>query len=288
MNTPKAVGWFSSPERWFQTRQSIASYHKFHGDEDTAYYVLLCGSADGLDIPPYVRIVKPEDTAGCYRERIEYLNPLGGYCRPAIVEYMLNAGHYHVMAFDGDTEFFSDIDDIWQALATGSQAVATPHRLYAPPRDGKVMCLEQFALCGNYNVGLTGFANTHDARKFVAWWLKETLDFPECNMSAGRFCEQGWYRFVGDYLDDVYICRDQGINYAFWRYDTPGDVMHGDDGYMVWNAQADEYVPLRMFHYGALDFNNLQRVAIHHNRCEAGPGLMHLFEGYRSRVLAAT
>lgn len=285
MTQPKSVGWFSSPERWFQTRRSVESYHEHHGTEDTAFYVLLCGSSDGLDIPPYVRIVTPHEMNPWYVERIDRVGIMGGFPRCLIVDHMLNAGHESVMAFDGDTEFFDSLDDLWEVLEFNCQAIATPHRLYAPPRDGKLMCLEQFALCGNYNVGFVGFANTPAVRKFVLWWMRESIDAPECNMSAGRFAEQGWYRFVGDYLDNVHICRDQGINYAFWRYDTPSDVVHcGDGSYLVWDAQNEDHVPLRMFHYGALDWNNFQRVAVHHSRCEAGPGLMRLFEGYRSRV----
>lgn len=281
---PKAVGWFSSAERWFQTRQSIESYRQFHGDTDTQYYLLFCGSLrdqSRVTIPDHVKVVYFDDMAEYYKERAHIVGTMGGFPRPLIVEYMMRQGHAKVMAFDGDTEFFGDIDDLWQVLDT-HDAIATPHRLYAPPRDGKTMCLEQFALCGNYNVGLVAFATTPNARRFVEWWMRESIDAPECNMSAGRFAEQGWFRFVGDYMDKVFICRDQGINFAFWRYDHPKQFRTINGTHFV------DGTPLRMFHYGALDFNDLGRVAVHHSRCRAGDDLLKFFEGYRDRVLQAT
>ena len=283
----RAAAWFTSPERWFQTRRSIDSYREQH-QSDTASVCLLWCSANrdtaAHGVPDDVHVIYPDDLHGHYRENANRVGMIGGHMRPALVEYLFRMGFGHVMAFDGDTEFFAPIDDLWQTL-NDFDAIATPHRLYAPPRDGKLMCLEQFALCGNYNVGLTGFASTSNARGFVDWWMHESIDTPECNMGAGRFAEQGWFRFVADYMDKVHICRDQGVNYAFWRYDAPNDVVFTEEEeYFVYDGQNRGYVPLRMFHYGALDFNNLHRVAVHHTRCEAGPGLMHLLNGYKSRV----
>jgi hypothetical protein len=287
--TEKAVGWFSSAQRWFQTKRSIESYREHHPYDDHTFYLLFCGTAEELqdiDVPSYVNIVMPHEVHPYYHGHAARIGVTGGFMRPLIVEYMLRMDHDHVMAFDGDTEFYGSLDDLWQILES-HHAIATPHRLYAPPRDGKVMCLEQFAMCGNYNVGLTAFTSTRATMNFVDWWMRESIDNPECEMGRGRFAEQGWYRFVGDFMDRVYICRDQGVNYAFWRYDTPADVIYNEsrDRYEVRDEQRGDFVPLRMFHYGALDFNDLRRVAVHHSRCEAGPGLMHLFEGYRNRVL---
>lgn len=248
---------------------------------DTQYYLLFCGSLrdqSRISVPDYVRVVYLQDMHDYYRERAHIVGPMGGFGRCLIVNHMLDQGHGKVMAFDGDTEFFADIEDLWCVLDT-HDAIATPHRIYAPPRDGQVMNLEQFALCGNYNVGLVAFANTVNARQFVGWWMRESIDHPECNMSAGRFAEQGWFRFVADYMDKVFICRDQGINFAFWRYDHPKQFR------TIGNSHFVDGVPLRMFHYGALDFNDLGRVAIHHSRCRAGDDLLRFFERYKSIVM---
>jgi len=282
---PKAVGWFSSAERWFQTRVSIESYRECHeGGDDTEYYLLFCGSIRDfarISVPHFVKVVYPNQMDAYYLERMIHVGTMGGFPRCLIVEYMLRQGHSAVMAFDGDTEFLGTIDDLWDKLVT-HDAIATPHRIKPPPRDGKAMCLEQFAMCGNYNVGLVGFSNTPNARQFVEWWMRESIDNPECNMGAGRFAEQGWFRFVGDYMDRVWICRDQGINFAFWRYDGEGQFRKINERWFV------DGTPLRMFHYGALDWNDLGRVAVHHTRCRACPHLLKFFERYRDRVFLTT
>lgn len=282
--TKKAVGWFSSAERWFQTRQSIESYYAHHQWADTDYYLLFCGhehERNGLDVPDYVNVVYPHQMNPYYVDRIPQVGFMGGFPRCTIADYMMIQGHERIMVFDGDTEFFGDLNDLWRKLET-YDAIATPHRIHPPPRDGKLMCLEQFALCGNYNVGIVGFRNTRNAFQFVDWWMRISIDTPECNMSAGRFAEQGWYRFVGDYMDNVYICRDQGVNFAFWRYDG-GEQFRTIDG-----KHYVDGVPLRMFHYGALDFNDLGGVAIHQNRTRACDHLLKFLEGYRDRVKPLT
>lgn len=275
----KAVGWFSSESRYSQARVSIESYHEHHGHDDTKYYLLLHGAErelSQLSVPDYVTVIYAEQLNPLYHAKAHVM---GGYIRCLTVDYMLDQGHDKIMVFDGDTEFFGSIDDLWDKLDE-YDAIATPHRMYAPPRDGKLMCLEQFALCGNYNVGFVAFANTQNARQFVDWWTKESYDYPECNMSGGRFAEQGWFRFVGDYMDKVWICRDHGINFAFWRYDGDNFKRSEDGRWMT------DGVPLRLFHYGALDFDDLGRVAVHHNRCRACPDLLRFFEEYRERVYA--
>jgi hypothetical protein len=279
--TNRAVGWYSSAERWFQTVVSIESFARYHGHEDITYYVLMTSQMRDLAriaIPDYVQIVSPEQTHEYYSKRLSPPPPHLGYNRCLIVEWMLSQGHERAMALDGDMETFAPLDDLWQVLET-ENAFVTPHRIYPPPRDGQMMFLEQFALCGNYNAGFTGFRNTPETRGFVEWWLRESVDNPECNMSAGRFAEQGWLRFIGEYLDRVHICRDQGVNFAFWRYDNHDQFRMNDGRYTV------DGVPLKLFHYGALDFNDLGRVAIHHTRCRACPDLLAFFERYKALTL---
>jgi hypothetical protein len=273
----KAAGWFSTSERWFQTRYSIESYQRFHPDVDC--HVLFCSpmaDLDGLAIPDRVKI---HSVLKMHPRLQNGRAAVGGFMRCALGEYLLRSGYERIMLLDGDMETFAPMDDLWGVLETHN-AFVTPHRIYPPPRDGKVMCLEQFALCGNYNAGFSGFRNTPESRAFVDWWMKESIENPECNMSAGRFAEQGWLRFIADYLDHVHICRDQGINFAFWRYDNHEQFR--EDGKGGWTVDG---VPLRLFHYGALDFNNLDGVAVHHNRCSACPDLLRFFQRYKSIVL---
>jgi hypothetical protein len=276
----QAAGWFSSDSRWFQTRYSIETFRRYHPDVEC--HVLFTGTVRDfarLNIPDGVRVHFQGEMHPYLIEKGIGAIAHGGYSRCLIAEFLLRKGYERVMVFDGDTETFAPMDDLWQNLLFYN-AIVTPHRIYAPPRDGKVMCLEQFALCGNYNAGFLGLRNTPETRGFVDWWMRESIDNPECNMSGGRFAEQGWLRFIGDYLDHIWICRDQGVNFAFWRYDN--HYQFQPDGEGGWTVDG---VPLRFFHYGALDFNDLGKVAIHHNRCRACPDLLAFFERYVANVL---
>ena len=279
MQKTNAAGWFSSDSRWFQTRHSIESFRTYH--PDVPCHVLFTGAMRDLakiSVPDGV-VMHFQTEMHPYATERDGTIAQGGYSRCLIAEYLLRVGYERVMIFDGDTETFAPMPGLWDVLHTHN-AFVTPHRLYAPPRDGKVMCLEQFALCGNYNAGFMGLRNTPETRGFVDWWMRESIDAPECNMSAGRFAEQGWLRFIADFLDKVHVCRDQGVNFAFWRYDNHGQFR--SDGKGGWTVDG---VPLRLFHYGALDFNDLGRVAVHHNRCRACPDLLAFFERYKSIVM---
>jgi hypothetical protein len=276
----QAAGWFSSDSRWFQTRYSIETFRRYHPGVEC--HVLFTGTVRDfarLNIPDGVQVHFQGEMHPYLTEKGIGAIAHGGYSRCLIAEFLLRKGYERVMVFDGDTETFAPMDDLWQNLLFYN-AIVTPHRIYAPPRDGKVMCLEQFALCGNYNAGFLGLRNTPETRGFVDWWMRESIDNPECNMSGGRFAEQGWLRFIGDYLDHIWICRDQGVNFAFWRYDN--HYQFQADGEGGWTVDG---VPLRFFHYGALDFNDLGKVAIHHNRCRACPDLLAFFERYVANVL---
>jgi hypothetical protein len=276
----QAAGWFSSDSRWFQTRYSIETFRRYHPGVEC--HVLFTGTVRDfarLNIPDGVQVHFQGEMHPYLIEKGIGAIAHGGYSRCLIAEFLLRKGYERVMVFDGDTETFAPMDDLWHVLESHN-AIVTPHRIYAPPRDGKVMCLEQFALCGNYNAGFLGLRNTPETRGFVDWWMRESIDNPECNMSGGRFAEQGWLRFIADYLDKVHVCRDQGVNFAFWRYDN--HYQFQPDGEGGWTVDG---VPLRFFHYGALDFNDLGKVAIHHNRCRACPDLLAFFERYVANVL---
>jgi hypothetical protein len=284
----RAVGWFSSQERWFQTRQSIASYREHHGDS-VDYYFLFWGAARDLariDVPDYVRVVLPHLTHPHFSVRNPGLGiTQGGHPRCLIVDYMLNQGHDAVMVVDGDMECLAPINDLWDSLEN-HDAFVTPHRIYPPPRDGTHPTIEHLGLSGNYNSGICGFANTENAKQFVEWWLKISIDTPEVSPHIGRYAEQGWLRFIGDYMDHVFICRDQGVNFAWWRCDRDDQVVWNDDEsrFEVHDEQAGKTVPLRIVHYSHVDFNRLECIAPYQNRAKAGPGLMKLLSEYKAKV----
>jgi len=289
---PKAVGWFSSAERWFQTRVSIESYRAYHGGNDTKYYLLFCGSIRDfarISVPSDIQVVFPNQMNSYYLERAAHVGTMGGFPRCLIIDYMLRQNHAAVMCLDGDTETLGRLDDIWGQLIH-NDAVVTPHRIYPPPRDGRNPSIEHLGLSGNYNAGFCAFSRSSNSTGFIDWWMRESIDNPEISGHAGRYAEQGWLRFIGDYMDRVHICRDQGVNFAWWRCDRD-DMVEYDTTlcrYMVANDQSKCQVPLRLMHYSHIDFNNLDCIARCQNRAAAGKGIKKLFKSYADRVFLTT
>lgn len=291
----RAVGWYSSPERWFQTRYAIESYRAHHQASNAwrsvahDYYVLLCGSVadrDRIDIPDYVKVIFAEDVNEDAAEAMATAGPAPGFARCLILQHMLDQGHTAVMAFDGDLEFLAPIHDLWLALAR-HDAFVTPHRIYPPMLDGKYPTIESLGLSGNYNSAVCGFSNTTQSRRFVAWWLDQSVRFPAIDGPKCHYAEQGWLRFIGDYMDRVHIARDQGVNFAWWRCDFDDQVRWNEisESYEVLDSWRSSWVPLRVVHYSHLNFDKLEQIAYCQNRAKAGPGLMKLFTEYRSKVL---
>lgn len=279
MNT-RGVGWYSSAQRWFQTRHSIASYFQHHGNVDTDYYLVACGSGwDRIEVPSFVKVVTPK--------QIDAMAPreMCGSFRCLILRHMMDMGHETVMAFDGDLEFLSQIDDLWELLKWHN-AYVTPHRIYPPPLDGRYPTIESLGLSGNYNSGICGFRNTEASRRFVSWWYIQSRDYPAIDGPQCHYAEQGWLRFIGDYLDNVAIVRDQGVNFAWWRCDSE-TMFRWNGRYEVINVHLGRWEPLRVMHYSHIDFRNLEQIAYCQNRTKAGPGLMRLFEEYRHKVMGS-
>lgn len=278
-----SAGWFSSESRYHQTKVSIESFHRFHGPGQWEYYLLFCGSIrelSRLSIPPYVKVVFLSQMNPLYVENADKIGLIGGFPRPLLADYMFNAGHGVAMLFDGDTEFFNGVwQEVYELDDTKFNAIVTPHRITPPPLDGKRVCQELFALYGNYNAGFVGLANTAETRSFLDWWMTISLMADKIDFANGRCSEQGWLRFIADYLPKVNILRDQGVNFAFWRWDRE-DMLEKRGGHWYVDGQ-----PLRMFHYSHFDPNDLPAsIERHQNRAKCSPLMVEFLQRYKERI----
>ena len=190
---------------------------------------------------------------------------------------MQQFGHERILMLDADMETFAPLNDLFDRLAT-DDVIVTPHRLTPPPRDGKRMQQEHFSFFGNYNAGFTGWSNRSPANEFVKWWLEISLEVPDQDPAQGRYAEQGWLRFVADFVDKVHVCRDPGINAAWWRLDKPEQVEKSCNGWLI------DGVPLKLFHFSHVDFDDLESITIHQERLRGSGDLLRLYEEYRERV----
>jgi hypothetical protein len=194
-----------------------------------------------------------------------------------LIQKMQNLGHERILMLDADMETFAPLDNLFSSLKI-NDAIVTPHRLTPLPDDGKRLTPEQLTLFGNYNAGFTGWSNRKPARDFVDWWLQISLEAGEQAPTQGRYAEQGWLRFAVDFMDWVHICRDPGINAAWWRIDFPEQVKRVCDGWLV------DGVPLKLFHFSQIDFDDLKSITLHQDRLRGSGDLLILYEEYRDKV----
>jgi glycosyltransferase involved in cell wall biosynthesis len=279
--TTKAVGFHSSAERWDQCLLSIESFHEHHGTEDLAYYLLWMGYPEQVvktEFPDYLRILTWNDFDPVYREKLCGHGPMSGYPRPLMIRHMQER-HERVMFVDADMMTYAPMHDLYDKLKT-HDALVTPHRLTPAPRDGKRLQMEHFALFGNYNSGFTAWSNSPEAKAFVDWYLAISLEADEQAPQYGRYSEQGWLRFVGDFLDKAHVLRDPGVNVAWWRIDSPDQIKKQFDGQWIVDG-----VPLRLFHFSGIDFDDLGPINIHQERVRGSGDLLKLYEEYRDAVM---
>lgn len=278
---PEAVGWFSTAERLDQCLVSIDSFQRYHGTEDLAYYLFFLGDPSevaSLAVPEFVRVLTWHDFEPVYRERLFAGGVFGGYVRPLLTWWMQQR-HERAIVLDADMRAYAPFaDEIFGHLEMGADAIVTPHRLKPVARDGKRLAMEHFALFGNYNSGFTAFSNRPDAVAFVAWWLAISLDAPEQAPQAGRYAEQGWLRFVGDFVENTLILRDPGMNAAWWRIDSADQVAFAEGRWTVDGA------PLKLFHFSQIDFDDLGSITVHQERVRGSGDLLNLYECYAEEV----
>jgi glycosyltransferase involved in cell wall biosynthesis len=278
--TIKAAGWASSVERWDQFLVSLESFQRHHESDIACYLFFLSDPARlaEVTIPVGLRILTWDDFDPKYRTKQFLKNGvMTGFNRCMLIQRMQEIGHEQILMFDADMEVFAPLDDLFDTLAT-HDAIVTPHRLTPTPRDGKWMAMENFALFGNYNAGFNGWSNRKAARNFVDWWLEISVDAPEQAPNEGRYAEQGWLRFVADFVDKVHICRDPGINAAWWRLDTPEQIEQVSGRWLI------DGVPLRLFHYSQIDFDDIESVTKWQNRIRGTGNLLTLYAQYREKV----
>lgn len=274
----KAVCFFSSSERLHQTWLSIKSFHDYHGHEEIDYWLLLCcpsEEAAKIKMPAFINTVTCDQCHLFYSTQIERFGHVDGFSRTLIIDYVLGKGYSKLICLDGDMEVFANLEYIYDALDE-YDIVVTPHILKPLPRDGKLLRLEDICFSGSYNSAFFACSNRAPAREFVEWWLKESLIHKEIDFSLCRFSEQGWLRFVADFVDKVWINREPGLNYAYWRYDGKN---FGHDG-ETWTVENQK---LKLFHYTGLQFDDLSRISKWQNRYQADPQLLRFLTDYKNR-----
>ena len=175
----------------------------------------------------------------------------------------------------------------WKSLMTyliylivSIKSILLLHHTYCSPFQGmeKDYNLRTFALLVIITPLFFACSNRPQAINFVNWWLHETVSVDEINFSLCRFREQGWLRFAADFVDRVWINREPGLNFAYWRYN--GSNLQHDGNF--WKVDGQR---LKIFHYSGLDFNNLSQISRWQNRYSADFQMIQFLTQYKDRFI---
>ena len=165
--------------------------------------------------------------------------------KPLCFEYMFDkAGFDAVIYLDPDIQLFRPLDDVTAALGSGASCVLTPHIL-SPLLDKCVPSDIDLMRSGTFNLGFVAFADTYEARQFLAWW-KEKLD-QHCRIDPehGLFVDQRFVDFAPSFLEHLAILRNPGYNVAYWN--LANRPVSKKDG--IWIAAGSQLV---FFHFSGV------------------------------------
>jgi hypothetical protein len=273
----KGVCFFSSIGRLSQAKVSIESFFEYNQNIDCLF--LLCDPPEmksKLDFPDYVKVITFPECSSLHQEIIQKYGYLGGLIRVMIIEYALKQGYDKILCLDGDMETFSSVEEVFDWLDEYN-AVVTPHLLNPVPNDDNLNPrMDDFVFSGNYNSAFFACRNNEEVRKFVSWWMDVSFKFGNVDRVLGRSGEQGWLRFIADYMDHVLILRDPAYNVAYWN------VFQRDFSFQEgqWLVKGK---PLRIFHYSGLDMDHPERISVYQNRYEAKGFLLDFLKRYVHR-----
>lgn len=252
----------SSESRLHELRIALASVRSFH--PTLPVLLLYCE-------PPWASLPVLEGV-----EIIPYGKAIDCMGRIAVIQRAIERCYQKIVVLDNDMELFAPLDHIFTLLDTNN-AVVTPHNLEPLPDDGRHPSAEDIVHAGNYNAGFFACRASAATKQWLTWWMKQTTSHPELNGAIGHFAEQGWLRFIGDYLDGVHVLRHAGYNTAYWN-------VYQRDLRRAGNTWTTKDGPLVLFHYSGFDPGNPKGMSRHQNRWVARGEILQFYERY-SRIV---
>lgn len=196
--------------------------------------------------------------------------------RIEVITLAMQEGYDKIVVLDNDMELFAPLDHIFTLLSSYN-AIVTPHNLEPLPVDGRHPSMEDIVHAGNYNAGFFACRASAATKRWLSWWMNQTKIYPELNGPIGHFAEQGWLRFIGDYLEGTLVLRDTRYNVAYWNVTQRGFRKEGET-YMTTDG------PLVLFHFSGINLERPELMSVHQNRYMAVGELLDLYKQYADKV----
>lgn len=201
-----------------------------------------------------IHLVKVNNTTGNYveglaKDRLIYTRDL------------IKTGSKEVMVLGADCVFYNTPNVF---LHTGGYVVLTPHVIKPPVNNGA-----QLYSTGHCNADLILFRK--HSLNLLDWLINQEM---KNDVAKGIFYEQTWLSalpFVGDYIT---VCRDPGINYAYFNF-CERTLTKKKDCYYVDDSK------LQMLQYSG---HVLGKISKYYNEPVTNPLILELFQDYEKRV----
>ncbi len=284
-----------SPNYLHFARTVAASYVAQHSDQQ--FFVLIVADVtdpapfqlDATFIPVLVREIGLSDVDA---EAMKYdILELNTNVKPTFLKYLLTRHALDAVVYlDPDIFVYAPLDPVFDALQSGASAVLTPH-MTTPVFDGRSPGEQDLLFNGTYNLGFIAIAASGEGRRLLNWWEARCLALGFSEGRTGLFVDQKWANLMPGLFEGVAICRDAGLNMAYWNLHER--VLHAaEEGYAV-ESPVSGRVPLRFFHFSGIELleedaergatlsRNTDRFTL-----ETRPDLQPLFMAYRAAVRA--
>ena len=198
--------------------------------------------------------------------------------KPFCFNYLFSKGHTKVLYFDPDIMVFRPLEQVFLQLDISS-VVLTPHITEPLSAADQSYPSEQVYLrVGTYNLGFVAVSAQNEGEQFVAWWGRKCAK--ECfkEMETGLFVDQKWVNLVPGLFNDVNICRNKGLNMAYWNLHER--TLGGD---LVVNGE----VPLVFYHFSGISIADPSAISNYQNRFSLSTraDLSELFKLYCAAVI---
>lgn len=233
---------FSSDSFMNRTRVCIESCEKFIPDSKI-HLVKLNNPVNG----DYV--------SGLAKARLEYTKKL------------LEEGSTKVMVLGADCVFYSRPNEI--LYYTSDSVTLIPHVIKPPNHSGA-----QLYKTGHVNADLMIFRP--NGLPILEWLIKQDM---KDDSSNGIFYEQTWLSALPFFFEGVGICKDPGINYAYFNFNERTLTKVGDE-YFV-NGQ-----PLVMVQFSGYIPGHPEKFSKHWNNFQPAYQFdaLPLFQDYEARI----
>ena len=206
--------------------------------------------------------------------------------KPTLMKHLLQAyGLETLIYLDPDIFVYAPLDPVFDLLRTGATVVLTPH-MTAPVFDGKTPTEQELQYNGTYNLGFLGIGSGEETRRLLDWWEARCLQLGFSEGRTGLFVDQKWMNLAPGLFDRVAVCRDPGLNMAYWNLHER-TLAESPGGPLVVTASRAP-AKLRFFHFSGYSAAEPELLSRNTDRytLRDRPDLQPLFRAYRSATSA--